>query len=309
MKPKKFEVTTQSTKFIVNGKEYNRIEDIPLEFRSLFEKRKNLEKDLINTSTTIHEITINGKKYNSPNEVPSEFQNLIRDEDGNGIPDHFENWDTPSSPSSVDSVKRATTAVAASQQSHSSDKSLYSYKPMRFGCLMAPLIIPIGIGIGGLVVYSGVPDFLKIHSHFSNLIFETLLYISGCFLIVKSFHIFYFAIKSKKWPQANGFILKNDSKLSCPRHHYRLPRYLHKIQYRYEIDGKEHTGNRVSYGTLPNTPLEYLHEGAPVSIYYDPNKPSRSVLFSGRVDNAFVLFLLGGFLIGLAFLLFRLLNG
>jgi uncharacterized protein DUF3592 len=57
-----------------------------------------------------------------------------------------------------------------------------------------------------------------------------------------------------------------------------LPEMHRMVRYRYVVEGRKYDGLAHSYP--PNPPFEQLVEGTTLTVYYDPQKPDRSVLGS-----------------------------
>jgi hypothetical protein len=72
-------------KYIVNGKEYHSLEDVPPEFRTLVEKGPPLASGI-----TSAKFEVNGKVYDRVEDMPPEYQAIFADKNGNGIPDILE---------------------------------------------------------------------------------------------------------------------------------------------------------------------------------------------------------------------------
>ena len=94
--------SSTTVSFEVDGKEYDRIEDVPSRYRRVFEDKDNngildhLERrttgnvyDAPLPSSTTVSFEIDGKEYHRIEDVPSEYREMFEDKDNNGIPDHF----------------------------------------------------------------------------------------------------------------------------------------------------------------------------------------------------------------------------
>lgn len=82
----------ESKKFIVNGVEYNSIDEVPEEFKNLvFGVDKNLKDIKIDSKVVNFKYKINGKEYNSIEELPENLRKFVEDKNQNGIPDFLEN--------------------------------------------------------------------------------------------------------------------------------------------------------------------------------------------------------------------------
>lgn len=98
------------TKYTVNGKEYSSLNEVPEEFRSVFNDQNgngipdSIEKMMENASVggnfsgnvEVQQVDgkmkyfYNGKEYDSPDALPPEFRKIIQDNNGNGLPGLYE---------------------------------------------------------------------------------------------------------------------------------------------------------------------------------------------------------------------------
>ena len=67
--------------------------------------------------------------------------------------------------------------------------------------------------------------------------------------------------------------------------------YSMNLKYQYEVGAKTYQGNRFMFGTPPCTPNEarevakQVTMGGDVTVYYQADKPSESVLVPGRLNS------------------------
>lgn len=104
------------------------------------------------------------------------------------------------------------------------------------------------------------------------------------------------ARRSANWPSTTGRILHAEPYrgwVPMPRSSYVIPTVL----YEYRVDGRRYTGTRVTFGgwlnasiSAGNRVLARYRTGMPVSVRYDPRKPSRCTL-ERRVSGIVWLFL------------------
>jgi hypothetical protein len=106
---KKF--VTRTSKYVINGKQYDSLEEIPAEYRAMFEDadgdgRPDFIQNAIpdglfgGTSQSIEVSTVNGvttwrvgdRRYGSLEEMPPEHRALFQDRDGDGLPDFLPNF-------------------------------------------------------------------------------------------------------------------------------------------------------------------------------------------------------------------------
>lgn len=86
---------------------------------------------------------------------------------------------------------------------------------------------------------------------------------------------------SRSWPSTTGRILISEVRRN-PHRLYRVQAY---VLYEYRVGGRRYTGTRVTFGGWLHTRqsaadrvVGRYRTGAPVSVRYDPRKPSRSTL-------------------------------
>ena len=115
---------------------------------------------------------------------------------------------------------------------------------------------------------------------------------------------------AKSWPHVIGTITKSERHTDGPY-----------IRYRYEVEDQTHTSGRLIMGVVVGDDITFADgtsisdagllkrfpQGANVPVYYDPSKPSRSVLISDAEHNTDLpriffgyLFVFGGFVYLLA---------
>lgn len=116
---------------------------------------------------------------------------------------------------------------------------------------------------------------------------------------------------SPKWPTVTGQVVSSD--LQRSRDRQGMVTYRAEVAYKYEVGGQTYASDRVFFGdqlqtswaTGPVREVERYHPGSQVQVFYDPNKPSRSVLEPGAPWQVYVvLFTAAAFLgFGIAVLL------
>jgi hypothetical protein len=108
--------------------------------------------------------------------------------------------------------------------------------------------------------------------------------------------------ESEAWYEAIGTItssyLKTD--ISYDPDDYPITTYSPNIEYLYNVDGVNYTGIRVTYKIVSTTDLQWAEGkvneyfvGKTVSVYYNPNNPSESVLEKGYSTPPFFLTMMG----------------
>jgi len=127
-------------------------------------------------------------------------------------------------------------------------------------------------------------------------VFFAILLLLGLFFAL--FGVYFIALgnESGSWPETQGTIvsvtIRTDSYLagnaaSTPEQKERGRRYYPSITYRWEVDGRSFTGSRYRLGTTHEKFEEReqavvaaarYRNGAPISVFYDPEDPSQAVL-------------------------------
>lgn len=89
-----------SHKYIINGKEYTRLEDVPEEFRALLQKAEDealqgkvsgdADAPQFQVSKEITKYVVNGKEYERVEDMPENVRKIFEDKNQNGIPDILE---------------------------------------------------------------------------------------------------------------------------------------------------------------------------------------------------------------------------
>ena len=105
------------------------------------------------------------------------------------------------------------------------------------------------------------------------------------------------AIKSSQWQTTPGVLLKKGKKLVVSKD-TRNRKVEWKttqidIEYEYEVNGEKYISKRATFSDMVNKPMSSLDEllneyltTSHIIVYYNPSKPSDSVLFPGvRIWN------------------------
>jgi hypothetical protein len=142
------------------------------------------------------------------------------------------------------------------------------------------LILPmVFILIGVAVLWFGVAEFLK-------------------------------AKEAANWKSVDGVILQSEVKSDIreTRENNRTRKYRvfwAEIKFRYQIEGKELTGNRIRFGEFESDSPESAEVdvmkfpvGKTVAIFFNPENPSESVLETEMQGGVFLLIGLGALFIG-----------
>ncbi|MEK6372090.1 MAG: DUF3592 domain-containing protein [Acidobacteriota bacterium] len=102
-----------------------------------------------------------------------------------------------------------------------------------------------------------------------------------------------YAHASEHWPRTLGSIVTSGVSVE---HDVDGRMYAADIRYRYVVDGNEYTCDRVRFGGFwsfawrrpADTLTKRFPVGAPVTVAYDPAKPSRGVLEPGLGGQAYL---------------------
>lgn len=96
---------------------------------------------------------------------------------------------------------------------------------------------------------------------------------------------------SPAWPHVEGEMLESRARAhneTGDQHGTLARQWSTEVRYRYTVNGVSYTGNRLrAFGLNHSDEQQALHELAPfplgqkVKVYYDPAKPSSSVLIPG----------------------------
>jgi hypothetical protein len=135
-------------------------------------------------------------------------------------------------------------------------------------------------------------------------VFSWLLVVFGVSLSKKSLLAWLRAVKSKRWPTAEGRVVSCSIDFHSTSEDGPDIRYA-RIEYRYVVGGEEHTGARISFADLSHTGANaeaYVTKhpkGSRVLVYHDPLRPADALLEPGvRVQVifglCFSLIVLGG---------------
>ena len=115
------------------------------------------------------------------------------------------------------------------------------------------------------------------------------------------------ALSSKDWPTVSGTVvhseLKKRLKARRPgqKSHQSRTQFTPEIRYDYTVEGQSFTGDRVSYGDYSSSNEAQMKAvvaqypvGKSVTVFYDPEDPSSSLLESGFGWTPVAISALGG---------------
>ncbi|MDB4474167.1 DUF3592 domain-containing protein [Opitutaceae bacterium] len=124
--------------------------------------------------------------------------------------------------------------------------------------------------------------------------------------------------QSSNWPQTPGIVRSigveesyKTEKSGSGSHRYKV--YEAQLTYDYQVAGRSYTGDRISFGHGPTRqrhPVQSVVDGLPigsgVTVYYQPDNPSQSVLLPGGFElrpwgfvAVGIVFFFGGFWVAL----------
>jgi len=142
---------------------------------------------------------------------------------------------------------------------------------------------------------------------------------SGLVLVIVGIVKLVQADASSSWPTVKGKIAscevtKRGSKGRGRRGRKNrgTSKYYAAVVYEYSVDGKQHTGDRISFGTVGGTrtkaeeDAKRYAEGSPVDVYYKPDDPAQAVLEPGQKASIYTFPGVGLFftLIGIGFVVY-----
>jgi hypothetical protein len=123
-------------------------------------------------------------------------------------------------------------------------------------------------------------------TEFNPIIFAILI---SCFfaLLIYWFRTSIIAWQAKRWPKVKGIITvtPRESEIHGGSGLQTKIGAIVKLQYEYEVNGIQYTGNTISFNpmitnnpTLLSKYLEFYEKGEEVDVYYNPKNPDISVL-------------------------------
>ena len=127
---------------------------------------------------------------------------------------------------------------------------------------------------------------------------------------------------SHDWPSVEGIITYSEFEYTgTGSNSTRSP----VVRYRYMVDGKEYTGERIAFGPIPGDKggdalfiserdekikaFAVIIEGSRIAVYYDTSNPSDAVLLQGGGMFVLIYYFCGALMLGVAFMCFLLATG
>lgn len=133
------------------------------------------------------------------------------------------------------------------------------------------------------------------------LIFGAIMVVGGGGTCLWGAYDLKYARASENWPEAHGVILSSKVERRGPSSGDAGYTYEPNVRYRYTVNGRQYTNDRVFYGATGSSDSGWAHTivarhpvGAGAMVRYDPEKPSRSVLEAGVTATTHLQFIVGG---------------
>jgi len=127
------------------------------------------------------------------------------------------------------------------------------------------------------------------HSAFAQII-AVGAYVVCLWVIVRCLYNLKMAIASRTWILVEGFVL--DAHVAFFRNWGGEDHYLPNVRNRYIVGGRTYISTRMKYPIFDDLSfreatqaIENVRVGSIVDAYYDPTKPSRSVLVCGNIGS------------------------
>ena len=106
-----------------------------------------------------------------------------------------------------------------------------------------------------------------------------------CF-VIWVIRLFWTALSSRHWPLAQGRVISMEMDVT---HLENEDLYTPRLTYRYRVDGKDYEGRRIDLTSqrkfytqsAANAALEDYRQDRAVAVYYNPNRPTDSLLKPG----------------------------
>ncbi|NWF69370.1 MAG: DUF3592 domain-containing protein [Chloroflexi bacterium] len=105
------------------------------------------------------------------------------------------------------------------------------------------------------------------------------------------------AAASRGWPSVVGTVLASQIEMRRSGNTGRTPHPV--VIYSYAVDGKQYTGNRISFGgslggsMIAYRKIEQYPAGSSVSVYYNPANPADAVLEQTSASGTLLLWIAG----------------
>jgi hypothetical protein len=127
---------------------------------------------------------------------------------------------------------------------------------------------------------------------------QVLASVVGAFLIGVAVRNIVRGAASRRWPQAQGRILR--SFVLVHKHDDGGESFVPQIEFEYLVEGRTHRGMRLQYGRIGSGSrrraervLAPFPAGASVRVFFDPRKPADAVLVPGAARGNAVIVLAG----------------
>jgi hypothetical protein len=136
--------------------------------------------------------------------------------------------------------------------------------------------------------------------------FPEFLLVCALVLAVAPLTLFWVMLNVPEWPATGGWVVSGEVATT----HYNAQDYARKVSvaYEYRIGSVTYKGEFVglwpsvgSPNALPPQEIEAItHQGHPLTVFYNPNDPSRSRLHTRGNENRLSLLLLSGCCVALS---------
>jgi hypothetical protein len=133
--------------------------------------------------------------------------------------------------------------------------------------------------------------------HLWSLIFS----LSGLVLCIMALYYFRQARESKSWPSTPGIIISSGVRREAHVSDHQETRFKAEIRYSYTIGQDKYTSNRIRI--LPNMPaassvlasksIATYPMDSPVTVYYNPDRPTQAVLEPGVTVDLIAFMIIG----------------
>ena len=128
------------------------------------------------------------------------------------------------------------------------------------------------------------------------------MFAAGIFLMAWGGYEIKGSYKSHTWPAIQGTITSSHvhKETRTDSDHRTSTTYYPKVQYQYQIEGRQYSGNRINFGGetggmkwLAQRAVDRYPSGKTVRVYYDPQNPEYAILESGITWGSILTFFFG----------------
>jgi len=109
------------------------------------------------------------------------------------------------------------------------------------------------------------------------------------------------SLGTNNWPGTDGTITSSSVRKEVRRDSGKtVTTYYPSVQYRYRIDGRQHTSYRIAFGkkvgsvkAIAQKVVDRYPSGKTVTVYYDPDDPQYAILEKGFKWSSLIVFMVG----------------